>query len=264
MKRFMIFTAILTLAFMPVAVGAQEEGLFLRADELLGYPLADEEGIPIGFLQDFVVRRDGTIPFLVVQFQMSGYTLTYDRYLVPVEQVDFTEDENAIIISGLDLATMQDLPGLEAEEGVRDLDEGYWGPYYGWWGMTPGPGAGNLEEAEDLGFREFGDPENVQGIMATELMGYEFVNPEGEDVGDVEGLMVNVEQQRIAYLGLSFGGFLGIGDKNIAVPLNRVSLNMEEETLLVEVTEEELEAAEGYNEEEWPSQPESALFSQGG
>ncbi len=264
MKKIMFVTIILLmLSLVPVLAQNQDEGTFLRVDELLGYPIADEEGIPIGFLQDLVIHRDGSIPFLVAQFQMTGYTLSYDRYLIPMERVDIERDENAIVVTGMDLTALQDLPGLEDNTRYEDLNEGYWGPYYGWWGMNPGPGVDNTEAARELGFREIRDPEKVQGILASELEGYEFVNPEGEEVGDVEGIMVNVDQQQVAYIGLSFGGFLGIDDKNVAIPLNRVSLDTEDEALYVDVTEEELEAAEGFDDDEWPSRPEAALFDQG-
>jgi hypothetical protein len=43
-------------------------------------------------------------------------------------------------------------------------------------------------------------------------------NRGGEKLGKVEGFGIDPEQGRIAYVGLSFGGFLGFGDKWFAVP----------------------------------------------
>jgi len=44
------------------------------------------------------------------------------------------------------------------------------------------------------------------------------VNHQGEDLGKIEELMIDLDRGRIAYAVLSFGGFLGIGDKLFAFP----------------------------------------------
>lgn len=44
------------------------------------------------------------------------------------------------------------------------------------------------------------------------------VNTAGEDLGDIEAIMLNVPSGRIAYAVLPFGGFFGLGDKLFAMP----------------------------------------------
>lgn len=58
-----------------------------------------------------------------------------------------------------------------------------------------------------------------QVLSATILMGDDVVNPRGEDLGKIEELIIDFgEGGRVAYAVLSFGGFLGMGDKLFAIP----------------------------------------------
>ena len=49
-------------------------------------------------------------------------------------------------------------------------------------------------------------------------------NPAGEDLGRIEELMLDLQEGRIAYAVLSFGGVLGLGDKPFAIPWPALSL----------------------------------------
>ena len=50
------------------------------------------------------------------------------------------------------------------------------------------------------------------------VIGSKVVNQQGEDLGTIEDIVVDVDVGRIAYAVLSFGGFLGMGDKYFAIP----------------------------------------------
>ena len=55
-------------------------------------------------------------------------------------------------------------------------------------------------------------------LAASTLQGDRVVDPQGRDVGRVEAIMLDVQTGRVAYVVLSFGGFLGIGEKFHPVP----------------------------------------------
>ena len=52
-----------------------------------------------------------------------------------------------------------------------------------------------------------------------DIIGTKVVNPQNEDLGKIEDLIVD-SSGRISYAVLSFGGFLGLGDKDFAIPFN--------------------------------------------
>jgi len=89
-------------------------------------------------------------------------------------------------------------------------------------------------------------------LSASTLIGDDVINLEGESLGTIEELMIDVKNGRIAYAVLSFGGFLGIGDKLFAVPWSAMSLNTEEEAFVLDVDREMLENAPGFDKDDWP------------
>ena len=59
----------------------------------------------------------------------------------------------------------------------------------------------------------------MQSILAADtLTGDKVVNRQKEDRGTIEHLMIDVQKGRVAYVVLSFGGFLGVGDKLLPSP----------------------------------------------
>jgi hypothetical protein len=77
-------------------------------------------------------------------------------------------------------------------------------------------------------------------------------------VGKIEHLMLEVETGRIAYAVLSFGGFLGMGNKLFAVPWESLSLDSENDEFVLAVNKERLKNAPGFDKDHWPNMTESA------
>ena len=78
-------------------------------------------------------------------------------------------------------------------------------------------------------------------------------NPAGNDLGNIEDIAVDTESGRIAYAVLSFGGFLGMGDKLFAVPWESLELTIDNGSMFtLDVTEERLKEAPGFDKNHWP------------
>lgn len=95
--------------------------------------------------------------------------------------------------------------------------------------------------------------EEYRGILsASTVNGTGVRNPAGEDLGKIEELMVDLASGRIAYAVLSFGGFLGIGDKLFAVPWQALDIDQANERFVLDVPRETLENAPGFDKDDWP------------
>ncbi len=77
-------------------------------------------------------------------------------------------------------------------------------------------------------------------------------NRAGEDLGNIEDIMIDLQSGRIAYAVLTFGGFLGMGDKLFAVPWKSLELNSEEHEFILDVDKSTLENAPGFDKNNWP------------
>ena len=89
-------------------------------------------------------------------------------------------------------------------------------------------------------------------MAASTLDGDTVVNPAGEDLGKIKEIMIDVPRGRVAYAVLSSGGFLGIGDKLFAIPWSALTLDTDRECFILDITAERLEAAPGFDQNNWP------------
>jgi hypothetical protein len=77
-------------------------------------------------------------------------------------------------------------------------------------------------------------------------------NLQGESLGSIRDLMIDVDSGQVAYAVLDFGGFLGIGSKLFAVPWQALHLAPEEKCFRLDVQKERLEEAHGFDPDNWP------------
>jgi sporulation protein YlmC with PRC-barrel domain len=87
---------------------------------------------------------------------------------------------------------------------------------------------------------------------ADTLIGNDVVNHMDEDLGDIKEIMLDMKSGKIAYAVLSFGGFMGMGDKLFAIPWDALMLDTQNKCFVLNVAKERLEAAPGFNREDWP------------
>ena len=85
------------------------------------------------------------------------------------------------------------------------------------------------------------------------VIGSKVVNAQNEDLGKIEDLVLDAGAGRIAYAVLSFGGFLGMGDKYFAIPWNAFHFNLKENRAVLNVDKKLLENAPGFDKANWPN-----------
>ena len=91
---------------------------------------------------------------------------------------------------------------------------------------------------------------NVMG--AETLIGNPVHNHRGEDLGDIKEIMLDMHTGKVGYAVLSFGGFLGIGEKLFAVPWDALMLNTKKKHFVLNLEREYLKHAPGFDRDEWP------------
>lgn len=79
-------------------------------------------------------------------------------------------------------------------------------------------------------------------VLADDLVGAKVTSPDGEELAEVENLIVHLDG-RLTGLILSVGGFLGIGGKLVAVPWSDVRYAGPDRPLVMSTPAEQLEAA---------------------
>jgi len=93
-------------------------------------------------------------------------------------------------------------------------------------------------------------------MSAGTLAGDRVRNSAGDDLGKIEEIMLDVPTGRVAYAVLSFGGFLGMGNKLFAVPWQALTLNERDHEFILNVEKQVLDNAPGFDKDNWPDMAE--------
>ena len=95
-------------------------------------------------------------------------------------------------------------------------------------------------------------------LSASTLAGDSVKNPAGEDLGEVDEIMIDIPTGKVAYAVLSFGGFLGMGNKLFAVPWSALRVDEDSKNFILDVDRNKLENAPGFDQNDWPDMADPA------
>lgn len=87
---------------------------------------------------------------------------------------------------------------------------------------------------------------------ASTLTGDAVVNRQGEVLGDIREIMLNVSSGKVEYAVLAFGGFMGIGGKLFAVPWRALVLDAINRRFMLNVSKDRFAHAPGFDKAQWP------------
>jgi outer membrane protein OmpA-like peptidoglycan-associated protein/sporulation protein YlmC with PRC-barrel domain len=108
-----------------------------------------------------------------------------------------------------------------------------------------------------------GEVKEAKILKANALIGTNVKNLQGEELGEIEELVIDPEEGRIAYAIVSFGGFWGVGNKLFAFHWSALTLNPDKQTFILDVDKEEFENAPGFDKDNWPEQVEHWQVQEG-
>ena len=90
------------------------------------------------------------------------------------------------------------------------------------------------------------------GVRASALLEKEVVDPQGEELGDVHELVIDMRSGGLHFVVLEMGGVLGLGGKLIPWPPSKLSPGRESDKLVLDVRPEALAEAAGFERDRWP------------
>ena len=91
-------------------------------------------------------------------------------------------------------------------------------------------------------------------VMAAEtLAGDSVVNTDGDDLGKLEHIMIDVASGTIAYGVLACGGVFGAHEKLFAIPWSALTLDARRKCFVLAISKERLESAPGFDRDHWPA-----------
>lgn len=89
-------------------------------------------------------------------------------------------------------------------------------------------------------------------IGADKVEGTKVYNPNGDHLGEIHEVMIDKVSGNVAYAVMSFGGFLGLGQKYHPLPWSALKYDTNAEGYVINLSRDQLESGPAYGTEDMP------------
>jgi sporulation protein YlmC with PRC-barrel domain len=100
----------------------------------------------------------------------------------------------------------------------------------------------------------------VQRLTATSIIGDEIENLQGDRLGKIDNLMINLNTGAVDYVVIESGSFMGVGGKLFAIPFSELKLNTDKKIFVLNRDRQYLKNAPGFDKNHWPDTNEHDYF----
>jgi sporulation protein YlmC with PRC-barrel domain len=199
----------------------------------------DSRGQFVGRITDLVIEPDGRISFAVLsRFEMDGR----DARLVAVPFSALSFDDKYLVLDAtsdkLASAPIFNRSYLKARSWAEDSNR--------YFGLQPSWGEGKEETACEKAPGMTRPISMTKGwnrpFDATEILGTQVRDSQGEEVGKIDDLVFD-DEGRISFAVIGYGGFLGMGQNLVAVPVNSLSNDEEQRHFILDATKDKIQSA---------------------
>ncbi|MBK7644424.1 MAG: PRC-barrel domain-containing protein [Planctomycetes bacterium] len=253
MKTFSLLFASIAIVGLPLLAAASIEAkgppVVRLASDLIGMKVVSQQGDDLGKIEDVVVRPAGEASYAVLSF--GGMLGMGDKlFAMPwsvlrsLDANSSRKDDDTALVLPLDKERLKGAPGFDRQnwpaianpEWTKEIDAFYAGD------LTP-----DAKKAVDASART-----SSITWKASELKGANVMNPAGEKLGDLKELAID-SNGRVSYVAVSVGGFLGTGDKLVAIPWDALKFSLggdqsDKRVISLASTKQQLESAPEFKE----------------
>jgi len=198
-----------------------------KANELIGAKVVNDKQERLGTVEDIVLTPDRTAVSYVVLSHGGVWGLGGKLFAVPWSQFEVGARDKVMVLGHVSSADLENAPGFDKNNWPAMASEN-------WLGRAA---AGNVPgNAEPMAAKA-----DMKHRRLSELVGLTVKNDQGEELGELENIVIDTAKDRVAYAILSMRtGFLGINKELVAVPwssldiiprLGTARLNADKETL---------------------------------
>jgi sporulation protein YlmC with PRC-barrel domain len=96
-----------------------------------------------------------------------------------------------------------------------------------------------------------GDTDLTVANEAEDVRGRKVIDRNGDEAGSVDGLLIDEPERKVRFLEVGSGGFLGIGKKQVLIPVDAIT-RIDGEHVYINRGREEVASGPGYDPELMP------------
>ena len=93
---------------------------------------------------------------------------------------------------------------------------------------------------------------DINAYRSSNMLGSAIYNKQGQELGNIENLIINIDNGEISFAVMSCCGLLGFGDKLFAIPWDNLEPQPDVGIFVLDVTRQQMEEIEGLSEGNWP------------
>jgi sporulation protein YlmC with PRC-barrel domain len=215
---------------------AKPELQVVRADTLLGMQVKNQQGEQLGAIQNFMIDvKDGNIAYAVMDTGLFG-----KLWAVPMRVLTVKPGERTAMLH-VDKAKLQQAPSFATDAWSDAVERRWLVDVYTFYGTQPYPSLQVITT------------EPVRVARADKILGLDVENPQGENLGEIENLLIDMTAGRIASATLAFGGWLGFGENLAPVPWEALTFTPGADKVTLDVDQEKLRKAPQFAKDKWPA-----------
>lgn len=215
-----------------------QQGQFdtLRASKVIGKNVQNAQGEELGEIEDLAIDTDNSaVAYAVLSF--GGFLgLGEDWFAIPWQS--FQHKPDGTIVLDIDKSKLEQAEGFNKDRWPDMANERWATETHTQYGARPywtGP----------RGER----PGRI--VKGSNLVGMDVQNAQKEDLGEVEDLLIDRNQGRVALAVLDLRA-LGMTDQLFGVPLEKLTISGEDQPLVLNVDRERLRSAPHFAQANWP------------
>ena len=227
----------------------------LRASEVKGMTVKNADGKDLGKIDDLMLDmgEHGQVRYAALSF--GGFLGMGDKlFAVPWSVLQFkhdADDNDSHVVFDVPEQKLKSAPGFDKHQWPDTANPRWSDAVNHHYGVRNDTAA--ADRATDRTAKHNRD---LVLHRASEAMHMEVRNNKGDKLGKIEDIVLDMRTGKIRYAALSFGGFLGIGDKFFAIPWQAVTVDFDSDDndyfLAFDASKKELEDASGFDKDHWP------------
>ncbi len=213
----------------------------VRASKLIGTNVRNAQNESLGEIRDLVVdMNNGRVHYAILEFGgFLGFGEKLFAYPLSVFKSEIRQPAGGRdqLVLNVDKDRLKAAPGFDKnrypdfnEPTYRDSVDRYFGPTVA---VKPMP--------------------NMRLRRASTVIGKDINGVRGEQVGEVNDLVVDMTNGNIHYAVVEFDKAWSLGEKLIAVPVKALQSTADRDDLRIDVTREALANARGFERKAWPT-----------
>ncbi len=235
--------------------------------DVTGWEVYGSDGQKVGLLDELIVDSEA-MKIRYLELEMAG--AEHRHVLIPVGLAEIDEERQRVQLQDLEGARLDELPVFTGDsvdrqyerelqrvlfpEDMAVAEEDFYGrPQYDerrfYAGRSRHRGVWEAEEGREetraggVGEEEppMAEPKSIFSVRT--LNGMAIINPAGQILGRIEGILVDIERRLLAYAIVSSGGVLGVGESHYIVPWKALTPRLRNDSQAFEVQADKLKRA---------------------